>query len=214
LIIALIIFSRSNEPKHLQELVADKNKEKSCLHLGFFLASWGMFRMSGKLGQGVNAKHFLRLIDEISQWDGSHPYAAIWDIDVPDYDVVEKRELLMKCCASIKQLVLPTDQRASRTLVTKIMLGIFGCVPAFDDLFTATFRSLYGTKRGCAFRSFDDNALVKIHDFYVKHSLTVDKNAKGTRTLDFQTGRETQVSYTKAKIIDMIGFQKARNEAD
>jgi hypothetical protein len=206
-------FHSFGRTERLRELAAGRNIEKSCLHLGFFLASWGMFRMSGKLGQGVNAKHFVRTINEISQWDDKHPFAQIWDVDVTDYNLPEKRLLLLKCYGKIKELVLPSGQVAYRTLVTKIMLGVFGCVPAFDSLFTETFRTLYGKENGCAFTNFNDRALQKVHDFYANHSSIIDRNAERTKTLDFQTGRITDSSYKRAKIIDMIGFQKAWNKA-
>ena len=197
----------------LRDLVAKNNVEKSCLHLGFFLASWGMFRMSGKLGQGVNARHFIQLISEISKWEGSHLYTEMWGIDVPDYNIPEKRELLVRCSKRIKELVLPSAQKAYRALTTKVMLGVFGCAPAFDDFFTETFRNLYGVKQGCAFRTFNDHALQKIFDFYQKHASIIDKYAERTTTLDFRSGY-THLFYTRAKIIDMIGWQKGWNAAE
>src|SRR5437762_7566847 len=104
-------FRSFKQSGRLRELVAKENVEKSCLQLAFFLASWGMFRMSGKLGQEVNAKHFLRLIDEISMWDGSHACASIWDIDVPDYEKPETRAFLKDCYEQIKELALLPGQK-------------------------------------------------------------------------------------------------------
>jgi hypothetical protein len=91
------------------------------------------------------------------------------------------------------------------------MLGVFGCVPAFDDLFTSTFRNLY-REDGCAFRSFNHDALLKLADFYKNHSDTIAELAKETKTLDFETGKSTRRNYKQAKIIDMIGFQEGKNK--
>ncbi|MBA2335656.1 MAG: hypothetical protein H0V90_12080 [Blastocatellia bacterium] len=56
-----------------------KDIEKSCLTLGFYLASWGMFRGSSFLLQ-KSAKHLEPTIDYISSLDRS-----VWKIDVDDY---------------------------------------------------------------------------------------------------------------------------------
>lgn len=54
--------------------------EKSCLVLGFYLASWGMFRGSSFLLQR-NIKHFCPTISYIEKID-----ASVWDIDVDNYN--------------------------------------------------------------------------------------------------------------------------------
>ena len=61
--------------------------EKSCLTLGFYLASWGMFRGSSFLLQ-KSAKHFQTTIEYISTLDKS-----VWDIDVDNYDKKTFRQL-------------------------------------------------------------------------------------------------------------------------
>ena len=94
------------------------------------------------------------------------------------------------------------------TLVTKILLGVFGCVPAFDTRFTDTMRA-YGHRRGwqCRFRSFNADALECISVFYAEHKKVIDRWAQKTRTFEFRTGQLGKFSYTKAKIVDMIGFE-------
>lgn len=196
----------------LQELAAKENLEKSCLHLGFFLASWGMLRMSGKLGQQLNLRHFGRVITEISSWDSQHDLGAVWGMDADNYGATEKRRLLRRCYSKIRELALPDGQAKDIVLVTKIMLGVFGCIPAFDGLFTGAFRNIYGAQKGCAFRSFNDPALEALGHFYEEHRGVIDRLAKETRFFDYATGKETDTCYTKAKIIDMIGFQAGQNQ--
>jgi hypothetical protein len=70
------------------------------------------------------------------------------------------------------------------------MLGIFGCVPAFDGFFTDTFGRLF-RKKGCAFSTFSKDALKKIGKFYGDHDTTINRLARETRTIDFQTGNQT-----------------------
>src|SRR4051794_39107279 len=69
----------------LQDIAAKENIESSCLHLRFYLASWGMFRMSGKLGQNMNLRHFRRVVTEISSWESQHELGAVWEIDAGNY---------------------------------------------------------------------------------------------------------------------------------
>lgn len=81
----------------------------------------------------------------------------------------------------------------SDILATKIMLGVFGNVPAFDTNFKKAFKvSVFGLK-----------ALRKISTFYNENSAIVEHHR--VPTLDFLTGEPTQRTYTRAKVID-TGF--------
>jgi len=47
--------------------------------------------------------------------------------------------------------------------------------------------------------------------FIKKNRLIINKECEKVKTIDFFTGKETNRHYTKAKIIDMIGFIKGQN---
>lgn len=81
----------------------------------------------------------------------------------------------------------------SDIFVSKIMLGVFGNVPAFDTNF----------KRGFRVSTFGPKALRKVGQFYTANSALVDSYM--VPTLAFLTGEDTQRNYTRAKVIDM-GF--------
>jgi hypothetical protein len=85
---------------------------------------------------------------------------------------------------------------ASPVLVTKTMLGVFGCIPAFDRFFRLGFGRAV----------LDWATLTRISDFYTANKDTL--HAATVRTLDFATGQDTSRCYTQAKIIDMIFFQE------
>jgi hypothetical protein len=174
----------------------DKDIEKSCLTLGFYLASWGMFRGSSFLLQ-KSAKHFKPTIHYITSLDKS-----VWKIDVDTYN--EKNiKTIIDIYKGIKKSLIPMGI-ADITLTTKIMLGVFGFVPAFDNFFCDTFRIIYKGK--CGFRKVNHKSLNLIHDFYYANKNTVDKLSAQTHTIDFKTGKKTRLKYPKAKIIDMYGF--------
>jgi hypothetical protein len=67
-------FYKFNETKFKDDL------EKSCLQLGFYLASWGMYRGSTFLLKS-NMKHFQEIINYISYLPSD-----TWDIDVNNYN--------------------------------------------------------------------------------------------------------------------------------
>ena len=82
----------------------------------------------------------------------------------------------------------------SDILVTKVMLGVFGSVPAFDTNF----------RRGFGAATFGAKALRKIGAFYQENAELLDEYR--VPTLDFVTGEPTGRLYTRAKVIDMAFF--------
>lgn len=168
--------------------------EKSCAILGFYLASWGMMRGSSFLLQ-KSYKYLQPLIDYIAQQPES-----VWDIDVDTYQ--NNYNTILNIYRKIKDLLIPMDKR-HLVLVTKVMMGVFGIVPAFDEYFSKTFREISPSKS--KFRTFNQASLDVIHKFYLNHKAEIDELAESTFTIDFSSGKQKH-NYTKAKIIDMYGF--------
>lgn len=172
--------------------------EKSCLVLGFYLASWGMFRGSSFILQ-KSLKHFKSTINYIN----SLPKAA-WEIDVPYYNK-DNIGIIKAIYDEIQSCLIPMSKQ-HLTLVTKILLGVFGFIPAFDDLFCQSFREIFnGT---CGFRVVNDHSLNCIKQFYDSNSESIEKLSSEIYTINFYDGQETDINYPKAKIIDMYAWQK------
>ncbi|MCI6800098.1 MAG: hypothetical protein MR891_00450, partial [Bacteroidales bacterium] len=93
----------------------------------------------------------------------------------------------------------------SRTLVTKIMMGVFGIVPAFDTFFSDVFDRLYPDK---GFRSgnFSHDCLDAIYNFYLQNKQQLDSIK--IPVIDFDGKPIEGMYYKKAKLIDMYGFTK------
>lgn len=199
--------------KNKGDLANPEHLQTACLHLGMFLASWGMYRGKGALLKKASIKHFESVVGVIAQLNCSE----VWSMDANTYDQPATRDRLIECYERIRDVVTFGKEQSHWILVTKVMLGVFGCTPAFDTRFTKTFRALalypYDSNKPDAprFRRFNDGALSQIGDFYKKHSGVIDKWAKQIKTLGFETGMDTKVPYTKAKIIDMVGFQANGN---
>jgi hypothetical protein len=170
--------------------------EKGCLVLGFYLASWGMFRGSSFLLQ-KSAKHFEPTIRYIAALDKS-----VWEIDVDSYDE-NNIQTIIKIHSDIKTRLI-NKNNADLTLITKILLGVFGFIPAFDNFFCNSFRAI--AEGQCGFRSVNQKSLSFIKTFYEANKTTIDRLSDETFTTDFITGRKTTLNYPKAKIIDMYGF--------
>jgi len=175
-----------------------KDIEKSCLVLGFYLASWGMFRGSSFLLQ-KNVRHFQKVIKYISTLSKN-----IWKIDVDRYDS-NNIKIIIEIYNQIKSHTIEGTEN-DVTLTTKIMLGVFGFIPAFDQYFCNTFRIVFYNE--CGFRRVNMKSLELIKEFYNANKKEIDKLSNKIRTIDFSTGRKTTIRYPKAKIIDMYGFTK------
>jgi hypothetical protein len=83
---------------------------------------------------------------------------------------------------------------ASDILVTTILLGTMGCVPAFDTNF----------KNGFGVATFGRKSLQKLGQFYRDNAGSIEAHRE--MTLDFDTGAPTERRYTRAKVIDMVFF--------
>lgn len=174
----------------ISELSSDDNIQLSCLQLGFYLASWGMMRGSSFLLE-KSVRTFKNLVEAISEMD-----SKLWEIDVNNYNN-ENIKLLLACKNEISK-ALKKENNPTDTLITKIMLGVFANVPAFDQYFK---RSLHVYK-------LNENSLKKIRKFYDKNKSTIDSYE--IHTIDYLNSQKTDIIYTKAKLIDMYGFMDRR----
>lgn len=179
-------FQSFREQKKIGELESSDHIQESCLQLGFYLASWGMLRGSTFLFS-KSVKVYEPLINTIANAD-----TTLWEIDTNCYTPTNIG-LILDFRKTIAQ-ILDYGNGPSDILVTKIMLGVFGNVPAFDSYF----------KRGFGVSTFTRQALEKVAEFYKVNEAIIEKNRLAT--LDFMTGQPTHRFYPRAKIIDMIFF--------
>jgi hypothetical protein len=119
----------------------------ACLHLGFYLASWGMYRGSSFLLQKDYKIH----------------KTAVCEVLKSEYDVLRGIELqcfndekinilfgligrLNTIYQNIKKSVETknNDRDTTDTLITKILLGTLGCIPAYDRFFINGIRQFDG----------------------------------------------------------------------
>jgi hypothetical protein len=177
-------FQSHLEDGRVSALVAGPGLQFSCLHLGFYLASWGMLRGSTVLLRR-SLKHLVPAIQVIA----TSP-REVWVADANDYSD-DSCKLILDVS---RRLRAAFPEGASDTLVTKIMLGVFGCVPAFDT----NFRNGFGVS------TFGLGALRRVGHYYEENAEVIERHR--VPTLDFDTGASTARIYSRAKVIDMIFF--------
>lgn len=181
------VYFQTNKGKNLI-----KNKELSCLHLGFYLASWGMYRGSSFLLQN-SYMIYSDLIDYLSKID-----SKFWNIDIDSY-TDENIDKILDVYKGIKNKLFKDKKHKSETLITKIMLGVFGNIPAFDTYFKKGIKSINGD----GMQAISKNNLVKIKKIYEEYQKIYDKQNIKCTTVD---NNNPEIKYTKAKLIDMTFF--------
>jgi hypothetical protein len=180
-------FQSFHDSRNITAIASPENLQMSCLQLGFYLASWGMYRGGTNL-LTKSVRYIVPVIEEIASTD-----STLWQIDADQYTETNIERLL--CLAS--KLRQTMQDGMTKALVTKIMLGVFGNVPAFDTNF----------RQGCH-TTFRAKGLREIGQFYHENAELLDSYREPT--LDFMTGESTKRLYTRAKVIDMIFFKEGK----
>ena len=118
------------------------DRDRAALQLGFYLASWGMYRGSGFLLQHAYTVH-LGVIDQLFR----RRLSVLWkqEIGAGDSDL-NLVPIVLEAIDAVREAYRPfappaEARQASDTLVTKIILGTLGCLPACDRYFIDGFKS-------------------------------------------------------------------------
>jgi hypothetical protein len=180
-------FQSFKESGTASQIASHENLQQSCLQLGFYLASWGMLRGSTAL-RTKSMKIYEPVLRYIA---GANE--VIWEIDANSY-TNENIEALIEFESQLYSRLCFDGSCPSITLTTKIMLGVFGNVPAFDTNF----------KKGLGAYTFGKKSLQNVRTFYNNHQELIEKYC--IPTLEFSSGKPSTRKYTRAKVIDMVFF--------
>jgi hypothetical protein len=126
---------------HFMDDNASSDVDKSCLHLSFYLASWGMYRGSSFLlwkDYRIHKAVVEQLLKKrkFQKFD----FSSIEDADLEKIIDLAK---WIEDWYRVNITVVNDKQKqvnATDTLVTKIMLGTIGCIPAYDRYFIKGMR--------------------------------------------------------------------------
>jgi hypothetical protein len=185
-----------------------KQSEMHSLALGFYLASWGMYRGSSGLLQKNHLIHEGAvgiLFSQISQELKCNQTTEIKRKNIGA--ILKVKDELAKYYSSIcftkgvdkPKLISPTD-----TLLSKIMLGTLGCAPAYDRYFIDGLK-----KMEINYTGFNEDSLNELFNF-------IDKNKEEIDHVQKLITAKTQRHYPLMKILDMyfwqIGYDKISGE--
>ena len=136
-------------------------RDYAALQLGFYLASWGMYRGASFLLQHAYTLH-RGVVDCLAE----QCFLPLWESEFGSGDGDERLvPLILEVIEGIRDVYgffhPPTD-----TLVTKVILGTFGCLPACDRYFVAGFKRC-GFKYSSLNKLFIDRIACFCHDKFL-----------------------------------------------
>lgn len=171
----------------------------ACLHLSFYLASWGMYRGSSFLLWQDYLIHS-EVVKEILK------YKHLQNIDFDNFNE-NSRDLkdIFELSRFIKQWypqnVKKIPEKPSKeinvtdTLLTKILLGTLGCIPAYDRFFLEGLK-MKGIKPYTKLSKNNFLAVVKFYKENKSEFLKVQKNIQN----------KVAITYPIMKLVDMYFF--------
>ena len=205
---------RSRSWEHCYRVFRDARTDPSpdydylSLHLAFYLASWGMYRGSSFLLQ-KDYKVLVPIVEKVLKPE----YDCLFGLactDVRNSDVWEQMKKLSDDIADhfdpIRDEVAgrKVASSVSPVLITKILMGTLGCVPAYDRFFQDGAKYL-----GLEHNSYKEKSLRELADIYEAHNDRLEEARRGMRTED--------LVYPQMKLLDMglwqVGFEKDAGDA-
>ena len=168
------------------------------LHLSFYLASWGMYRGSSFLLQKDYRVHIpiVKILLE-------KKYDPLVGIECKEYKKAENQNLLIELSKrlsdyydKIRRSGKKQDfkNELSSTLITKVLMGTLGCVPAYDRYFVDSVR-----KYKIASGNYNTKSILELTDFYEENSQCLEATRK-----KMKVGNRI---YPQMKILDMVFWQ-------
>lgn len=191
--------------------------KKSCLHLSFYLASWGMYRGSSVLLW----KDYLIHEDVVEILSKNLDLRQLDFLSINKADLNGILYLISKIKKRYSEIITEVDGNPvttakgepkkfipSDTLVTKILLGTLGCIPAFDRFFIDGMRTSIKGIKNSNLTIANFKAVVEFYKSRLSEFVQAQEDIK----------RQSQVLYPVMKLVDMyfweIGFQADRAEQE
>ena len=193
---------RSRSWEHCYRVFRDARTDPSpdydylSLHLAFYLASWGMYRGSSFLLQKDYKVH-TPIVEEILKPE----YDCLFGLACADLRNSDVRKQYTKLYYKIVGHFDPirnevagrvVESQVSPVLITKILMGTLGCVPAYDRFFQDGVATYKVTTQEYSLKS-----VLRLVDFYEEHNDRLEEARRGMRTDD--------LIYPQMKLLDM-GF--------
>lgn len=205
---------RSRSWEHCYRVFRDARTDPSpdydylSLHLAFYLASWGMYRGSSFLLQ-KDYKVLVPIVEEVLKPEYDCLFGlACADLREPGVQkqLTKLNKYIAKHFGPIRNEVAGREVASpvSPVLITKILMGTLGCVPAYDRFFQDGAKYL-----GLEHNSYKEKSLLELADIYEEHNDRLEEARRGMRTED--------LVYPQMKLLDMglwqVGFERDAGDA-
>lgn len=168
------------------------------LQLAFYLASWGMYRGSSFLLQ-KDYKIHIPVVKELLKEE----YDPLAGIDCVELKREKNQRLLENINAFLDEYYsnirdevknIKVRNQLSSTLITKILMGTLGCVPAYDRYFISGIK-----KQKVASGNYNMKSIVQLVDFYESNIVELENIRKDMKV--------NGMAYPQMKILDMAFWQ-------
>lgn len=123
-------------------LTDSANLDTTALHMGFYLANWGMFRGRSELLRNSNLDFMKELVLRLFQGKGADLFDLSGKDFLPGAPRLERNHALFDEVLQIFHN-MPGNVSWTDTLISKILLGIWGEYPALDRYYKRGIRSFY-----------------------------------------------------------------------
>ncbi len=175
------------------DILSKKNKQQSCLQLGFYLASFGMFRNSDLLEKSY--KYYESVLAVIIQH-------KLWQVDVNSFNNPKIITELKNVYDSLKDVF---SHQYPMTINTKCLLGIYSCIPAFDSNVKYFFNRIKKTRYEFSVDCFDGRLIKFIYKFYSTFKKQIHFATERLYIKDYSTGNNLR-NYNIARVIDLLSW--------
>ena len=190
-----------NAFKENRNICDEKTLDYLSLHLAFYLASWGMYRGSSFLLQKDYRVHIpiVKIImeEKYNSLMGIEAEGLLDDDNLDLLDDISNR--IRKAYADEQPSFEGIINKATDTLVTKILLGTLGCVPAYDRYYVQTVKQ-YGISSG----NYNRQSVKAVAEYYLENKVAFEKEREKLSS----GGTE----YPMMKLMDMCMWQLAFEE--
>ncbi|MDK7340374.1 hypothetical protein QP500_07915 [Pauljensenia sp. UMB0018B] len=205
---------RSRSWEHCYRVFRDARTDPSpdydylSLHLAFYLASWGMYRGSCFIFQKDYKVH-TPIVKEILKPE----YDRLFGLACADLRNSDAGVQVTELCDYIADYFYPIREQVaghkvetpvSQVLITKILLGTLGCVPAYDRFLVDGIKKYKVTTQ-----EYSLDSVIRLVDFYEEHNDRLEEARRGMQSDD--------LIYPQMKLLDMgfwqIGYDEATKES-
>lgn len=192
--------------QNLRNPISEEQLDLAMLHIGFYLASWGMYRGSSfllqkdyKIFRPIVLKLLETEYEHLRMLDKSIRKDNIKELSKCVFTLHEELQNLFsndRCLYySYKNEPVPKESISS-VLTTKVIMGSLGCIPAYDRYFKDGI-AIYKKHNPeiCLIQTFSENSIYRLFEFVLN-------SKKKLLELQKKVERLTKIEYPLLKLID------------